>query len=229
MNLYIIVEGETELQAYPKWFSYTLPQLSQVDDYRDITNNNYYIFSCGGIASMYNHIVNAIKDINDVKKYTYFIIVVDSEEISVKRRKEKILEFIKEEGVELVDSCELKFIIQHRCMETWLLGNRKVYKRNPQGEKFRAYSSFYNVEMDDPELMPKYEGFKLTPHFHYAYLREMLKEYNNIRYSKHNPKVALEATYFDEMVKRVLDEPSHLHSFSDFLVLIEEIKEYLQD
>ena len=133
-----------------------------------------------------------------------------------------------EKDVELVDSCELKFIIQHRCMETWLLGNRKVYKRNPQGEKFREYSAFYNVEKDDPELMPKYEGFRRpTPHFHYAYLREMLQEYN-IRYSKRNPKLVLTETNFGEIVKRVLDEPTHLSSFSDFLVLIEEIKEYLQ-
>ena len=226
MNLYIIVEGEAEFQAYPKWLSYTLPKFTQVDDYREVNENNYYIFSGGGIPSMYRHIFNAIRDINTLKKYTYFIVVIDSEEVSVERRREKILEFIKEEGVELVDSCKLKFVIQHRCMETWLLGNRKVYKRNPQGEKFREYSAFYNVEKDDPELMKKYEGFKLTPHFHYAYLREMLQEYN-IRYSKHNPKAVLKATYFDEIIKRVLDEPSHLHSFSDFLALIDEIKKEL--
>ena len=96
MNLYIIVEGEAEFQAYPKWLSYTLPQLSQVDDYRDVSENNYYIFSGGGIPSMYNHIVNAIRDVNAIEKYTYFITCIDSEEISVERRKEKILEFIKE-------------------------------------------------------------------------------------------------------------------------------------
>jgi len=226
MNLYIIVEGEAELQAYPKWLGYTLPQLSQVDDYRDVTHNNYYIFSGGGIPSMYNHIVNAIKDVNAVEKYAYFIICIDSEEISVERRKEKVLDFIKAEGVKLIDSCELKFIIQHRCMETWFLGNRKVYKRNPQGETFRAYSAFYNVEKDDPELMEKYDAFKLTTHFHQSYLREMLKEYN-IRYSKSNPKAALKETYFDEIVKRVLDEPSHLNSFSVFLALIDEIRAQL--
>jgi len=227
MNLYLIVEGgETELQAYPKWLSYTLPQLSQVEDYRAVSQNNYYIFSGGGIPSMYNHIVNAIKDINAIKKYTYFIICVDSEQASVEQRKEKILDFIKAEGVALVDSCELKFVIQHRCIETWFLGNRKVYKRNPQGEKFKAYSSFYNVETNDPELMKKYAGFKLTTHFHQSYLREMLKEYN-IRYTKSNPKAVLKETYFDEIVKRTLDEPTHLGSFSDFMALIEEIKEKL--
>ena len=179
MNLYLIVEGsETEPQVYPKWLSYTLPQLSQVEDYRAVSQNNYYIFSGGGIPSMYNHIVNAIKDINAVGKYAYLIICIDSEEISVERRKEKILDFIKEKDVELTGSCQLKFVIQHRCIETWFLGNRKVYKRNPQGKKFKVYSGFYNVEKDDPELMKKYAGFKLTTHFHQSYLREMLKEYN---------------------------------------------------
>jgi len=227
MNLYIIVEGdETELKVYPKWLSYNLPQLSPVEDYRAITENNYYIFSGGGIPSIYNHIVNAIKDINEVEKYTYLIICIDSEEVSVERRKRKVLDFIKEKGVELNEFCTLKFIIHHRCMETWFLGNRKVYKRNPQGEKFQAYSAFYNVETHDPELMEKHKDFKLTSHFHYAYLREMFKEYN-IRYTKSNPKEVMKPTYFNEIKKRVQDEPTHLNSFSDFLTLLEEIKEKL--
>jgi len=227
MNLYIIVEGETELQVYQKWLDYTLPQLSQVEDYREVSENNYYIFSGGGIASMYNHIVNAIKDINAVKKYTYFIICIDSEEISVARRKEKVLEFIKEKSVVLNESCVLKFVVQHRCIETWFLGNRKVYKRNPQGEKFKAYLAFYNVETHDPELMKKYEGFKLTARFHQSYLREMLKEHKHIKYTKSRPEEVMKETYFNQIVKRVEAEPTHLNSFTDFLTLLEEIKEKL--
>lgn len=54
MNLYFVLEGEkTEVQLYPKWIEYVLPELSQVDFEKDVVNNHYYIFSGGGIPSIY--------------------------------------------------------------------------------------------------------------------------------------------------------------------------------
>lgn len=224
MNLYIIVEGaQTEMQLYPKWLSYELPQLTRVDDYRNATQNNYYIFSGGGIPSIYTHIANAIKDINNVGLYHYLIVFIDSEELSIERRKQKIRDAINDEGVNLEGICELRIIVQNCCIETWFLGNRKVYKRNPQGDKFKEYSAFFNVEIDDPELMPKWKSFKKTAHFHEAYLRGMLREYN-ICYSKARPKDVLQETYFQEILKRVADEPNHLTGFSEFIALTQEIK-----
>lgn len=225
MNLYIIVEGsQTEMQLYPKWLSYELPQLSRVDDYRDVQENNYYLFSGGGIPSMYRHIANAMHDINACGTlYDYLVVFVDSEEVSVERREQKVMAAISDEGVNLEGKCKLKVIVQNRCIETWFLGNRKVYKRNPQGKLFQDYTTHYNVEQSDPELMQKYEGFKLTAHFHEAYLREMLKEYN-IRYSKSRPKDTLLETYYQEIIKRVEDAPTHLQSFSTFRSFIAELK-----
>jgi hypothetical protein len=96
MNLYILVEGEeTELQLYLKWFSYLLPQLNRVNTFNQITKNSYYIFSGQGIPSIYNHTVNAIKDINALKdKYDYLIVALDADELSPERRMEKVLEKI---------------------------------------------------------------------------------------------------------------------------------------
>lgn len=66
MNLYFILEGEkTEVFLYPKWIGYLRPDLKQVDFEKYVVENSYYIFSGGGIPSIYNHTVNAIKNIND--------------------------------------------------------------------------------------------------------------------------------------------------------------------
>lgn len=225
MNLYILVEGsETELQLYPKWLSYLIPQLTKVERFDAVSQNSYYIFSGQGIPSIYNHMVNAIKDINDlVDKYDYLIVVIDAEEVSVEMRKEIIARKIREAGVVLNENCNLEVIVHNRCIETWFLGNRKIYKRNPQGERFKAYSKYYNVQENDPELMEKPSEFPNNAYFHEAYLREMLKEHN-LRYRKSKPGEVLKQYYLDELIKRVEDTPAHLNSFSKCLELLLSIK-----
>lgn len=224
MNLYIIVEGEqTEMHAYPKWLSYTIPEMTQVSNYIDAQNNNYYLFSGGGIPSIYNHIANAVRDINKLNDvYNYLIVCIDSEEISVNARMQKVFDSLQENNVELTDNCELRIIVQKYCIETWFLGNRRVFKRNPEGERFREYIQHYNVEQDDPELMQTYGSFVRTPHFHESYLREMLKEYN-VRYSKSRPRDVLTEPYFNEMQRRI-NESSHLVTFQSLIELFTEIK-----
>jgi hypothetical protein len=225
MNIYILVEGEeTELQLYPQWLSYLLPELSRVNTFNQITENDYYIFSGQGIPSIYNHTVNAIKDINALgDKYDYLIIALDADELSVEKRAERVLEKINETGIELNPNCQLEIIVHNKCVETWFLGNRNVYKRNPQNERFLEYSKHYNVEENDPELMERLPRFVTTSQFHEAYLREMLNEYN-IRYRKSRPNEVLKRYYLKELIKRVQDEPTHLQSFAKFLSLLEMIK-----
>jgi len=224
MNLYILVEGETtELQLYPTWLSYLIPNLKRVPSFNAVTTNSYYIFSGQGIPSIYNHAVNAIKDINQIKKYDYFIVALDTEEITPAKRKEIVIEHIKKSGIGLNENCKLEIITHNKCIETWFLGNRKVYKRNPVGERFKTYAKHYNVEINDPESMYKMDGFSQTAHFHHSYLREMLKEYN-IRYRKSRPKEVLEQSYSNELIKRVDELPEQLNSFSDCINLFERIR-----
>jgi len=80
----------------------------------------------------------------------------------------------------------------------------------PQGERFKIYSKFYNVETSDPELMGKMDNFYLTAHFHESYLREMLKEHN-LRYRKSRPNAVLEKHYFDELLSRIEDIPERIY------------------
>ena len=82
MNLYIIVEGEqTEMKVYPEWLHLLAPQLERVDDAWGIKtdSNSYYLFSAGGIPSIFNHVSNAVADINEINassdaKYDYLVV-----------------------------------------------------------------------------------------------------------------------------------------------------------
>ncbi len=224
MNLYLLVEGEkTEPKLYQSWLKYLLPKYSQVFHYKDVYKHNFYLFKGGGIPHIYKHTVNAIKDINQVNKYDYLIVCIDSEELTSKQRITELKKYLEEKDTQLNENCELIIIIQTVCIETWFLGNQKVFKRNPTGDKFILYSKFYNIEKNDPELMPCYFDFETKAQFHEAYLREMFKEHN-IRYKKSQAKDVLQKYYLEELEKRILKTPNHLKSLQKFLDFCKDLK-----
>jgi len=229
MNIYLIVEGEsTEMQLYPVWLSQLLPQYERSDQASKAAENNYYIFSGGGIPAMYRHVANAIRDINKWKNYGLLLVCLDSEELSPERRREKLMKKLAEEEVELGEHCRMQVIVHHRCLETWFLGNPKIYVRNPQSELARKYTNYYNVAESDPELMerpdPKHglPDFKLTAHFHLHYLRELFKE-KGIRYTKSNPGEPLEKHYLEQLIARTESFPNHLRSFQTLLETLQPL------
>ena len=85
MNAYVIVEGSrTEMKVYPKWLALIAPKLKRVDHPSDIVDNNYFLFSGGGIPSIYNHIANAVEDILEINskgtsKIDYLLVCIDTE------------------------------------------------------------------------------------------------------------------------------------------------------
>lgn len=222
MNLYFILEGDqTEPKIYPKWIEFVLPKYTRVDFESESKNNNYYIFSGGGIPSIYRHTVNAIKNINADPIYDKLIVCLDGEEIGTENRKAELIEFIAASGVSLIESCTLHIIVQNICIETWFLGNRRIVKRIPEGELLREFINHHNVTTDEPEIMEKIDGYRNKAHFHLIYFREVLKEHN-INYSKSRPQIASERHFFDELDRRVSDT-NHLNSFKEFLVLLDLI------
>jgi hypothetical protein len=81
----MIVEGKkTETSVYPAWLSILAPNLQRVSDPRSITDNCYYLFSGEGIPSIYNHVCNAILDVQQINrgyyKFDYLLICLDTEE-----------------------------------------------------------------------------------------------------------------------------------------------------
>lgn len=174
MNIYLLVEGQsTEADVYPAWMAHLLPELERVDNYDEVEQNNYYLFSSYGIPHVEKDIVNAAEDINSLGKYDYFVICTDADAATVSQRETKILGLLKDSDISLINKTSLKIIVQNRCMETWFLGNRKVYTRYPQNNPgFIEYSTFYDVSENDPELMLKPGNFEGSiSKFHFQYLR----------------------------------------------------------
>jgi hypothetical protein len=223
MNIYFLVEGRrTEKKVYPKWLSYLLPELTEVRFAFEATKNNYFIFNGNGYPSLlHNHLKNAIAEVNDLASYNYLVVCLDSDENSTAERVLEVQNFISNNNLSL-DSTQLRIIVQNKCIETWFLGNRRVYSRQPQSPELRAYNSFYNVKELDPEKMQYPEDFATSAQFHEAYLSEMLLQ-KNIRYTKKNPNGVVEKRYLEELIYRNT-QTRHIATFGTFIEFCEKVK-----
>lgn len=217
MNVYIIVEGsETELSVYPAWLSILAPHMQRIDDASKVEHNNYYIFSAHGIPSIFRHTANAIEDINTINssangKYDFLIVCLDTEEESREYIEKKIQEEIDNLGIQLKDT-EMLIFEQKVCMETWFLGNQKVFKNNPQGEELIRFIHHYNVRKDNPEEMDTIDVEEYNKaQFHLRYLKRMLEE-RNIIYNKNHTEAVCTKVYLDELIKRYR-ETRHISTF----------------
>jgi len=227
MNIYFLVEGRrTEKKVYPRWLSYLVPNLKQVHGFDKVENNNYYLFSSNGYPSIIDDIKNAIDDINYCGKYSYMVVCLDADESTVENRRKEIQKIFQANAQQL--KVEPVIIVQNRCFETWFLGNRKVYPRNPQDRILRKYCSFYNVSKSDPETMPNFTGFGSIAQFHADYLKRMLRE-KDICYTKKNPGDVGERHYLKSLQKRVMDNPTHLKTLQDFFIFCKSIHSILAD
>jgi hypothetical protein len=150
------------------------------------------------------------------------VVCLDADEVTVKERKDEIKRLFRRNTPAL--KAQLVIIVQNRCFETWFLGNRKVYSRNPQDETFKHYCKFYNVSEKDPELMPQFPGFGSIAQFHADYLKRMLKE-KGLTYTKEFPGNVGESHYVEALRKRIEDTPSDLKSLKEFFSFCEKIRE----
>jgi hypothetical protein len=231
MNLYFLVEGRsTEKKVYPKFIEHLIGgQLLRVNEFDKITDKNYFLISGNGYPQILSNVLkSSILDINNVGKYNYLIICIDADENNFEERQNELNKYLKEfeeENIILNDSCEIILIVQNRCIESWFLGNDKIYKVNPQSQFLKEYQDHFNVRENDPELMPIYKDFDTHADFHLTYLREMLLE-RNVRYSKNHPRDVADPYYLDELVKRSI-KTEHLKSFKKFVDFCEMIKSKL--
>lgn len=215
MNVYFFVEGKTERKVYPAWLSFLTP-LNRVNQAASVSQNTYYLFHTGGYPQLYNHLENAVLEINEIAKFQYFVICLDADDCTIEERTAEIEAKFQEKQLTLQHGCQLKIIIQNRCIETWFLGNAKIYKQNPDDELLRAYLRFYDIGNNDPELMLKPNQFSNSiAQFHAEYLRLFLQE-RNVFYTKEYPREVVEKYYFDELKKR-FETTGHIASFGSFV------------
>ncbi len=206
------------MAVYPSWLSHLLPEYSRIGNAFDANDHNYFMISGYGYPSIFDYIEAAVHEINETKAFDFLLVCIDADEVSPQERMVEIEDFLSAKKLNL-QPCILKIIVQNRCFETWLLGNRKVFNRQPERSLFRQFVNFYNVLESDPELMGFYPDFANHARFHEAYLKEMLAE-RNLKYSKTHPGVVRESAYLAELTKRADAEERHLSSFKyllDFL------------
>lgn len=216
MNIYFLVEGRrTEKKVYPKWLSLLIPKITEVKHPTHVVDKNYYVFSGNGFPSLLdNHLRNAIDDVNNINLFNYFVICLDSDEETVQDRRQQVLDFITQNKI-VLNNCQLIIIVQNKCIESWFLGYQKIYSRQPHSPLLREYNNFYNVSINDPEVMGKIDRFETCAQFHEAYLTEMLAE-KNVRYTKKNPNIVTEEYYLEGLIERNNDT-NHISTFKDFL------------
>lgn len=223
MNLYIIVEGRrTEKKVYPVWLNHLIPELKRVNNAFKATNNEYYLFNGNGFpALLHNHLRNSIEEVNELTQFNYLVIILDVDETTVEFRTEEVNKFVRDNNLTLKNA-ELIIIPQNRCIETWFLGNKKIFKANPQNTDLVSYIQFYDVKENDPEKMGVYNGFNTHSQFHADYCTEFLRE-RNIKYSKNFPNGVIELDYLQSLIQRESDT-AHLESFNNFIKFCTKIK-----
>jgi len=240
MNFYFVFEGKTEAIVYKKWLSVLLPNLTEVDSFDTVSQNNYYYESDMGVPDCYRVAANAIQEINEVPKYDYLVLFTDADRLTISEKKAEAFEKIKlnlqnKPFQTLPENCQLEIIIQKVCIETWFLGNRNFFVRNPQNnEILKKYIKYFDVSQSDPEdLASEFEqneentreifGYKTKALFHEGYLREIFKE-RNLSYSKSRPKEVQEKFYLEQLLNRVKNNTNHLLTFQEFISFCEKIK-----
>lgn len=225
MNLYFLVEGKRcERKIYPSWLSHLAPDYGRLVTPASAVMGQkaYYLISGEGYPSiLHNHLPNAIRDVENNPVFAYLIVVIDADEQTVASREAEVHLALARSDCKLY-SADLRVVVQNRCIETWLLGNRRIVPRQPQNQELSRYIRHFNVSELDPEDMPKLDGFNTHAQFHATYLRRIFEE-RNIHYTKKNPGVAKEAYYLDEMRARVDSCAAHLRSFQKLLRLCKEL------
>lgn len=215
MNLLVLVEGEVgEKKVYETWIPFVNPKLQVVSDLFDIERDQFAVIAGYGYPHYFDVIDRAILDVNSVKNIDRIIIAIDSEDLSLEEKYQEVDQFVSERPC----IANVFIVVQHFCLETWALGNKRLGPRNPRSELLRKFKRIYNVFGNDPELIPPDVDDDLTrAQFAEKYLRAMLNDRNkNLSYSKRNPKALLHPSYFREVKDRLLSF-NHIRSFSRFL------------
>lgn len=223
MNIYLLVEGETEPRLYPDWLKILAPHMEYVDFIDKINSNNFYVkggLGYPGILDKESGLKNTLSDISINKNFNQLWIICDADDCSIEDRENEIRRRINEvlsSNNQLdISHCEIHIIIQKVCIETWGLANSRVFPKNNIVPPFDKYANFYDVSFSDPELMSVPSNMQDSiGEFHYQYLRNMLSARSkHIRYTKTNPSPLNKDFYLNEIISRI--ESGHCNSFKKF-------------
>lgn len=214
MNIAVVTEGRGDKYLYKSWIPYVNPNISYVSFIENITNNNFSIVHSFGNPYYFRTIDQAIEDVNDHGNIDRLVISVDSEELSLQNKQSEIRRYLVNKSC----SASIFVIIQHFCIETWALGNKRACPVNPNHQSLLTFKNFFDVRVLDPELLPSYPPRKLNrAQFAEVYLRSMLQARStHLSYNKSRPKPLRHSTYFKQICLRY-QTTNHIASFDSFL------------
>ncbi len=214
MNYYIVVEGKrSEKKIYANWITQINSKLRQINNITDFSSDCFFIISGFGYPNYLDIINNSIQDMNRYPNIDFLVIAVDSENKTYDEKYAEIENFINNK----INLKKVIIIIQHYCIETWALGNRIVIKRNPQDPILRSYLRFYNVRINDPELMESINKESMNrAQFTHVYLKKILNErFRNLSYTKCNPDIICHNKYLLQIIER-MENTNQIKSFGAF-------------
>ncbi len=154
------LDRKTEPKLYPKWLKHVFPQLTFVAKLEDMTTNCCRMVSSRGYPPPGGLIKDLIEDIKKFGNIDHFFICIDSEKYTYQERFEEVKTKLDEAkinvGIDSYIKTNFHLIIQHCCIETWALGNAQLpieYSCIHNSLKLKHFKTFYNVLIDEPELM----------------------------------------------------------------------------
>ena len=217
MNVYVVVDGEKATKKiYQKWIPLVNSELSNIDYPDQFNQNNFYVFAGRrGQPGIWNMAEKAVEDANNINLIDRIVVCIDSEDKSY----EEILSEARQRVEKNECRVPIKYVIQHFCLETWLLGNINLFRKKPKDQELLEYYTKFNIRDSDPVNLPSHKQRSMNrATFAYYYLRAGIRDThgNDKCYSKHNAGMAQEVTFFNRVRDRCVKK-QHIQSFNDFL------------
>lgn len=220
MRLYFLVEGKrTEPQLYRRWLEHALPDLHRVWDASELTDGGFVLESAGGYPEILDRIRDSVEGVKSAgARLDQFFVCLDADEESYHERYARASQFLQ--GLD--PPFPFTVIVQHCCIETWLLGDRDLLRPPPRTDELRDLRAYYDVRRHDPEDMPARKDYATRALFHYEYLKAVVRDRNAgrsreiFRYNKSRVGYFGKSSHFRALVER-RDKTGHLESFGHLL------------
>ncbi|EKA2634760.1 hypothetical protein OKW60_004330 [Vibrio alginolyticus] len=221
MKLYFLVEGRSsEMQAYPEWLRFHLPTVERYTNIEQFKNadRGYMLFSGEGYPSILDYISNAVEDVRETLA-DYLFIILDSDEDPVEVRRDEVQNII--DTLDIPSRLKVVIVIQYRCFETLLLGNRQAVPRRAQSEPLISYYRYFNAYTNDPELLGHYDEDHTHSQFHAKYAKAAIRQKGFI-YTKSRCSSVSNPKYFENICRRH-NETQELQSLAPLISELEFI------
>ena len=211
MRLCFLLEGKrTEPKLYRSWLQHVFPNLPEIHDPVSWQGDGFWLISGGGQPGIFDRIPEVVADIAACNaQVDHFFLCLDAEDEDpqvVRQKADAKLQRHARPGFQPV------VIVQTCCIETWLLGDRALFRHHPRHSDLESFRAFFDVTTEDPETMDRPDGFETKAHFHGRYLKAAARDIG-ATYSKEVPgKYFCAESHFRELVQRTRDT-SHLRSF----------------